>query len=184
MDDFRLVAERRTSAGKKAAKLLRAQGRVPANLYGQKKDGVLLSLSADDVKKVVAGGSKVVDVDVGGSVDKAIVQELQWDTFSTHVCHVDLLRVDPDGMATTDVPLKFVGEPPALKTGGQLRYHLKRLRITCSDYRVPQHIEVRIAGMKIGDRLTVAELAIPEWIRTETPADSVVVELYDPRKAE
>ncbi len=184
MEDYRLVAERRTSTGKKETKQLRSTGRVPANLYGFKKDGISLSLSADDVKKVVARGSKVVDVDVDGSVDKAVVQELQWDTFSTQVQHVDLLRVDPAGMTTTEVPLVFLGEPPALKTGGQLRYHLKRVTITCSDYRVPQHIEVRVASMQLGDSLTVADLQIPDGMKAETPAETTVVELFDTRKAE
>lgn len=184
MDDYRLVAERRTSTGKKNSKELREKGRVPANIYGFKKDGISVSLSADDVKKVVAGGSKVVDVDVDGSVDKAVVQELQWDTFSTKVQHVDLLRIDPAGMTTTEVPLSFLGEPPALKTGGQLRFHLKRVTITCSDFRVPQHIGVRMATMQIGDSVTVADLTIPEGMKLETPADSTVVELFDTRKAE
>lgn len=184
MEDYRLVAERRTTTGKKHTKQLRAEGRIPANLYGLRKDGISLSVSADDVNKIVAGGSKVVDVDVDGSVDKAIVQELQWDTFSTWVQHVDLLRVDPDGMATTEVPLIFAGAPSALKTGAQLRYHLKRVTITCSDYRVPRQIEVRIGSMQTGDSLTVADLSIPEGMTADTPADSLIVELIDVRKAE
>ena len=184
MEDYRLVAERRTSTGKKESKLLRAQGRIPANIYGFRKDGVLVSVSAEDVNKVLAGGSKVVDVEVDGSVDKAVVQELQWDTFSTCVQHVDLLRVDPDGMATTEVPLTFAGEAADLKTGGQLRYHLKRITVTCSDYRVPRQIEVRTGSMQMGDSLTVADLTIPEGIKVETSADSVVVELFDTKQAE
>jgi large subunit ribosomal protein L25 len=184
MEDYRLVAERRSSTGKKDTKQLRAAGRVPANLYGFKKDGMSLSVAADDVNKVVAGGSKVVDVEVDGSVDKAVVQELQWDTFSTYVQHVDLMRVDPEGMATVEVPLAFVGEPPALKVGGQLRYAAKRVTITCSDYRVPQNIVVRIGSMQLGDTVRVSDLPIPEGMKTENAADEAVVELYDPRKAE
>lgn len=184
MEDYRLVAERRTSTGKKHTKQLRAAGRVPANLYGFNKDGLSLSVSADDVSKVVAGGSKVVDVEVDGTVDKAVVQELQWDTFSTYVQHVDLKRVDPDGITTVEVPLAFVGEPPALKTGGQMRYPAKRVTLTCSDFRVPRSIEVRIGSMQLGDSLTVADLPIPEGMKAETPADTVVAELFDTRKAE
>jgi large subunit ribosomal protein L25 len=184
MEDYRLVAERRTSTGKKHTKQLRADGRVPANLYGFRKDGITLSLSAEDVSKVVAGGSKVVDVEVEGSVDKAVVQELQWDTFSTYIQHVDLLRIDPDRIATADVPLSFTGEPTALKIGGQLRYHLKHITITCSDYRVPPHIEVRIGSMQMGDSLTLADVPIPEWMKVETASDSLLVDLFDMRKAE
>ena len=184
MEDYRLVAERRTSTGKKHTKQLRNEGRVPANLYGFNKDGLSLSVSAEDMGKVVALGSKVVDVDVDGAVDKAVIQELQWDTFSTTIQHVDLMRVDPDGITTVDVPLAFTGEPPALKTGGQMRFPLKRITITCADYRVPRQVEVRIGSMQMGDSLTVADLPIPEGMKAETPADTVVAELFDSRKAD
>lgn len=184
MEDYRLVAERRTSTGKKQTKLLRAEGRIPANLYGFKKDGVTLSVAADDINKVIAGGSKVVDVEVDGTVDKAVIQELQWDTFSTYVQHVDLLRVNPEGEATVEVPLTFTGEPPALKTGGQLRYGLKKVTITCADFRVPRQIEVRIGSMQIGDTIAVSDLPVPEGMKAETAADTMVVELFDTRKAE
>ena len=184
MEDYRLVAERRTATGKKATRLLRSQGRVPANLYGYSKDGLSLSVSADDLNKVVALGSKVVDVDIDGSVDKAVIQELQWDTFSTYIQHIDMLRVDPEGMATTEVPLAFVGEPPALKTGGRLQIQLKRVTVTCSDFRVPRQIEVRIGSMQMGDSLTVADLPIPEEMKVEDSADTVIAELHDTRVAE
>lgn len=183
MEDYRLVAERRSSTGKKSTKQLRAAGRVPANLYGFEKEGYSISVTADDVKKVVARGSKVVDVEVEGAVEKAVIQELQWDTFSTAVQHLDLMRVDPDGMATVEVPLTFVGDPPALKVGGQLRYGMKRVTITCSDYRIPQNIQVRMGSMQMGDTLRVSDLPIPEGMKAENAADEVVVELYDARKA-
>ena len=160
MEDYRLVAERRSSTGKKSTKQLRAAGRVPANLYGFEKEGYSISVTADDVKKVVARGSKVVDVEVEGAVEKAVIRELQWDTFSTAVQHLDLMRVDPDGMATVEVPLTFVGDPPALKVGGQLRYGMKRVTITCSDYRIPQNIQVRMGSMQMGDTLRVSDLPI------------------------
>ena len=184
MEDYRLVAERRTSTGKKETRLLRAEGRVPANIYGFKKDGASVSITTDDINKVIAKGSKVVDVELDGNVDKAVVQELQWDTFSTYVQHVDLLRVDPDGMTTVDVPLTFAGEPPALKTGGQLRYNLKKVKLTCSDFRVPRQIEVRIGSLQMGAAITVADLPVPEGMKLETAADSVVVELFDSRNTE
>ena len=74
MEDYRLVAERRTSTGKKETKLLRAEGRVPANIYGFKKDGASVSITADDINKVIAKGSKVVDVELDGNVDKAMAK--------------------------------------------------------------------------------------------------------------
>ena len=78
-------------------------------------------MCGDAVGKLVATLSSVVDVEVDGTVEKAVVQELQWDVFSTKVMHVDLLRVDPNGRATVDVALELRGEAVGLKDGGAVR---------------------------------------------------------------
>ncbi|MEY2726180.1 MAG: ral stress protein, partial [Planctomycetota bacterium] len=99
-EDLLLKVERRSQAGSKTARLVRKAGRVPANLYGLGKPGVAVSICGEVVEKLVADRSSVVDVELDGSVDKAVVQEVQWDVFTTHVLHLDLLRVDPNGRTT------------------------------------------------------------------------------------
>jgi large subunit ribosomal protein L25 len=99
------------------------------------------------------------------------------------VLHLDLLRVDPNGRTTVDVVLELRGEPVGLKDGGALRQNLKKLRINCPDYRIPKSIPVRIGALKIGDVVKASDIGLPEHAQLVTPADTVVVELYDPRKA-
>lgn len=181
-EDFRLSAEPRENLGSIHTKRLRKQGRVPANLYGFEKDSVNLSVAADDVEKMVAGGSRVVDVEYNGAVDKAVVQELQWDIYSTHVQHLDLKRVDPEGITTVDVPLTIRGVPVGIKDGGQLRQKLKWVSVTCPDFRIPKSIVVRVASLKIGDSVKVSDLRAPDTVRIETAGDTVVAELFDPKK--
>lgn len=182
-EDFRLSAEPREALGSVNTRRLRNKGLVPANLYGFKKEAVNLSVSAEDVEKLVAGGSKVVDVELNGNVEKAVVQELQWDIFSTHVRHVDLMRVDPDSVTTVDVPVSLRGEPAGLKDGGQIRQLVKRVTVTCPSFRVPKSIVARIASLKVGDSVKVSGLVVPETVTVVTDADTVVVELFDPKKA-
>ncbi|MEO1980154.1 MAG: hypothetical protein ABGZ24_06535, partial [Fuerstiella sp.] len=74
-EDFRLSAEKRELLGSANTRRLRRQGRVPANLYGFKKDSVNVSVLAEDIEKLVAGGSRVCDVAIDGVVEKAVVQE-------------------------------------------------------------------------------------------------------------
>lgn len=181
-EDFRLSAESRTLLGSMNSKRLRKQFKVPANLYGFKKETVSITVSADQVEKMVANGSRVVDVEFDGNVEKAVVQELQWDIYSTHVKHVDLKRVDPDEVATVDVPLRLRGEALGLKDGGQIRQLLKRVSVTCPAFRVPNHIDVRVGALRIGDSVKVSDLRVPETVTLQTAADEVVVELYDPKK--
>ncbi len=181
-EDFRLSAEIRTQMGSRSSRRLRKQFKVPANLYGFKKETKSITVSADEVEKMVANGSRVVDVELDGNVEKAVVQELQWDIYSTHVKHVDLKRVDPEEVATVDVPLRIRGEALGLKDGGQLRQLLKRVSVTCPAFRVPKAIEVRVGALKIGDSVKVSELPVPETVTVQTAGDETVVELYDPKK--
>jgi len=182
-EDLLLKVERRQSPGSKGARLVRAAGRVPANLYGLGKPGASVSICAEVVNKLVADRSSVVDVELDGAVDKAVVQELQWDVFSTKELHVDLRRVDPAGRATVDVVLELRGEPAGLKDGGILKQHSKRVKLNCPDYRIPKSIPVRIGALGLGDVIKASDLQLPEHAVLVTAGDTVMVELYDPRKA-
>ncbi len=182
-EDLLLKVERRQSPGSKGARLVRAAGRVPANLYGLGKPGASVSICAEVVNKLVADRSSVVDVELDGAVDKAVVQELQWDVFSTKVLHVDLRRVDPAGRATVDVVLELRGEPAGLKDGGILKQQSKRVKLNCPDYRIPKSIPVRIGALGLGDVIKASDLQLPEHAVLVTAGDTVMVELYDPRKA-
>lgn len=182
-EDFRLSAQNREQLGSLNTRRLREQGRVPANLYGFKKDAVNLSVCADDVEKMVANGSRVVDVDIDGSLEKAVVQELQWDIFSTHVRHVDLKRVDPDNIVTVDVPLEVVGEPIGLKDGGEMKQKLKRVTVTCPDFRVPRVIRARVGALQIGGSVKVSDLEKPEVVKIDTNGEDIVVTVIDPKAA-
>ena len=182
-EDLLVKAERRSKLGTVDAKRIRAAGRVPGNIYGLGRQGESVSICGETIEKLVATRSSVVDVELDGKVDKAVVQELQWDVFSTSIQHIDLRLVDPAGRATVDVPLELRGDPVGLKDGGAIRQHLKKVSINCPDYRIPKSIVVRIGGLKIGDAVKASDLQLPEHAQLVTAAGDVVVELYDPRKA-
>lgn len=182
-DDLLVKAERRTKVGSVDARRLRDAGRVPANVYGLGQTGESVSLCGETVEKLVATRSSVVDLELDGKINKAVVQELQWDVFSTAVQHVDFRRVDPNGRTTVEVALELRGEPVGLKDGGALRQALKKVSLNCPDYRIPKSVVVRIGGLRIGDAIKAADLQLPEHSQLVTAAGEVVVELYDPRKA-
>ena len=182
-DDLFVKAERRSKLGSVETKRLRRTGRVPANIYGLGKAGESVSLCRELVEKLVATRSSVVDVELDGTVDKAVVQELQWDVFSTSVQHIDLRRVDPNGRTTVSVPLELRGDPVGLKDGGAIRQLAKMIAIDCPDYRIPKSIVVRIGALRIGDSVKAGDLQLPEHAKLITAADELIVELHDPRKA-
>lgn len=183
VEDLKLPVTRRERTGSAESRRLRLAGRIPVNLYGLGQPSQSLSAGRDIVEQLVATRSSVVDVELDGQVSKAVVQELQWDVFTTVVQHVDLKLVDPEGQATVDVPVELRGEPAALKEGGVLRQPRKKVRITCPDYRIPKSIQVRIGSLGLGESIKAGHLRLPETATLETPGDEVIVELVDPRKS-
>ncbi len=182
-EDLRLPVERRAKMGTSESRRLRLSGRVPANVYGLGKSGESVSVCGELVEQLVATRSSVVDIELDGGVEKADVQEVQWDTFGEYVQHLDLRRVDPNGRATVSVPLELRGDPVGLKEGGAIRQLQKTISITCPDYRVPKSIVVRIGALNVGDSVKAADVSLPEYAVLASKADMVIVELYDARKA-
>ncbi len=136
--DLRLPVERRGKLGTAEYRRMRAGGRIPANLYGLGKEVISVSVCSEIVGQLINTLSSVVDVEIDGTVEKAVVQEVQWNTFGTAVKHVDLKRVDPNGKATVTVPLEFRGDPVGLKDGGAVRHLAKSITVACPDYRIPK----------------------------------------------
>lgn len=161
---------------------MRQAGRVPANVYGLGRPAESVSVCGELVEKLIADRSSVVDVELDGRLEKAIVQEVQWDVFSMHVHHLDLRRVDPEGRATVAVPLELRGEPVGLKDGGAVRQLAKTVTVSCPDYRIPKSLVVRIGALQIGDSVKAADVSLPEYATLVSDAGAVLVELYDPRK--
>ncbi|MBI1314338.1 50S ribosomal protein L25 [bacterium] len=175
-----LAVERRTQIGTSHSRRLRLEGKVPANLYGLGKDPVALSVASDVITPAVMAGHRVIDVEFDGTVDKAMIREVQWDTFLTHILHVDLQRIDANARIDVDVAIHLRGTA----NEGVLDFHLHSVELNCPAYAVPDQIDVRIGTLHIGDQVTVADLVLPEGVTCNLPADSVVVRLHEAKDVE
>ncbi|MCA9032412.1 MAG: 50S ribosomal protein L25, partial [Planctomycetaceae bacterium] len=132
---------------------------------------------------IARSGAKVVDLKLEGSDEqKAIVREVQWDTFGTHVLHLDFMRVDATQRVTAHVPIHLRGTAPGVIAGGRLDHHLHALTIECLAVQIPTEINVRITSLKIGDSLHVSDIAdLPPGTTVLSPADEVVVQIVEPK---
>ena len=120
-----MTAEPRDRAGKGAARATRRAGRVPAVVYGDKKDPILVSLDPRDVKKSVDSGTffaTIFDLQVDGKTERVIPRDLQVHPINQLPQHVDLLRVAADTKITVEVPCTFINEEesPGIRRGGVL----------------------------------------------------------------
>jgi large subunit ribosomal protein L25 len=175
-----LHVEPRKIVGKRNNRRLREHGRLPAVLYGHGEEVLSLSLSADQLETAVRHGAKVVDLD-GAASGKALVQEVQWDTFFHHVLHVDLLRVVAGEKVTVEVAIGLKGEAPGTREGGVLEQTIHSVEIEVPLDLVPDKLHVNINHLDIGGELLVKDIIdVPAGATVLAEPDDVVVRCEKP----
>ena len=180
----KLVAEPRTELGSAACRRLRKQGLVPGNVYGHNAIPTPIVVSNEVLRPVLKSGAHVVDLDVSGNLDKAIIREVQWDVFGKEIRHVDLLRVDPNERVNIAIPIELKGTAPGVLAGGVLEQTLHTLTIDCLAYQIPDSIQVRITSLDLGQAIHVKELELPEGCHAHAQPDTIVVHVVKVQEQE
>jgi large subunit ribosomal protein L25 len=157
-----LKAQKREITGKKVRKLRRA-GEIPAVVFGADKVPQNIKLPALRFEKAFreAGESTVLDLDIDGQKEKAIITDVQIDPMGK-VIHADLKRVEAGEKLTANVPIEVIGESPVVKSGdGILLTLLDEVEVECLPQDLPAKIEVDISGLeKVEDMVTIKDLPV------------------------
>ena len=179
MSDLLHVETRKTS-GKRNNERLRRGGKLPAVLYGHGEEPVSLSLAADEFEASLRHGAKVVDLD-GGASGKALLQDIQWDTFFQQVLHVDLLRVHAGERVTVDVPVELRGESPGAANGGIIEQMIHSVEIEVALDVIPDKLHLKINNLQIGEHLTVKDIVdLPAGATVNLDDDEMIVHCIMP----
>jgi large subunit ribosomal protein L25 len=177
----RIPAAPRTEHGTTACRRLRRKGLIPANVYGHKIDPVRISLQEDDIRPILASGAHVVELDLDGKLEQALIREVQWDTFSTYIRHLDFVRVDANERVRVNVPVQLRGTAPGVLAGGLLEHQLHALHVECPAIQIPDFVTVRITELDIGSAIHVRQLAdLPEGVTVLDHPEAVVVQVVKP----
>ena len=164
MEYQKLSSEKRADSGKGVARQLRFSGRIPAILYGHKREPVRLVLSEIDLRKIfqVSTDSAIVDLSVKGdkaASGTAIVREIQRHPTTGRVLHIDLQRIALDEKVRVQVPIVLTGEAKGVKEmGGILEHGLREFTITCLPSEIPESVEIDVAELSIGDSIHVRDI--------------------------
>jgi large subunit ribosomal protein L25 len=181
--DTKLEAERRDDHGKGVARKLRAAGRVPAVFYGHDQETIPLSIDAREMFHVMhtSGGSNVLlDLIVDGKTHLAMPREVQRDHIHNTLIHVDFLAVSRTEKIAVDVPVMEVGASIGVHEGGVVEHHLRDLHVECLPQDVPEHIEVDITPLAIGDMIHVRDVIAPAGVTILTNPDDAVLSVITP----
>ncbi len=160
-----LTAQRRADSGKGAARKLRSSGFVPAVVYGHGRETQSLAVAQTELDKVLprlARGSTVFDLTVDGHTVQALIREIQRHPTKKTLTHLDFYEIHAGEAITLDVPLTLVGSPEGVRNaGGVLEQFLRALEIEVLPRDIPEHIEVDVTNLGIGDSLHVSDISVP-----------------------
>ena len=148
----------RANVGKKDARALRREGKVPCVLYGGKEQVSFFVPEKDFVKLVYSPDVHLVNLDVAGKKFDAIVQELQFHPVSDKIAHVDFLEVVAGKPVIMTIPVKCKGIPLGVKEGGKLQLKLRNLKVRGLINKIPPAIELDVTNMKLGDLVAIKDL--------------------------
>ncbi|MCX6166616.1 MAG: 50S ribosomal protein L25/general stress protein Ctc [Sphingobacteriales bacterium] len=174
MKSFAISGSRRENVGKRDAKELRYEGKVPAVLYGGDNQ-IHFAVSAADLKGLVyTPDVHFVDIDVEGTKAQAVLQDIQFHPLTEQILHVDFLRVNESKPFVMEIPVKLTGTSPGVKMGGKLIQKLRKLRVKAFAKDMPQYVEVGIEVLELGKSVRVGDLSFDKFQVTNNADDTIV----------
>lgn len=192
--EVKLKASLRTEKGKGAAKRLRDSEMIPAIYYGKKIETVPLLVSARDFKSAMtteAGSNVLINLEIEGELPDSlegrqtvIVKEIQRHPVRGDILHVDFHKVIMSEEIQAAVPIVLVGEAAGVKLGGVLQHPVREVNVKCLPKDIPEHIEVDVAELEIGDNIHLSNLPSLTGVEFLDEPEEILVSVIPPTKVE
>ena len=187
MKEIVIKGQKREATGKKASKLMRKEGLVPCNLYGEEKDekglpkALAFAASFTELRKVVyTPHVYVVAIDIDGTVRKAIIKELQFHPTTEALLHADFYEVNETKDITVGIPVKLNGLAQGVRDGGKLNLSIRKIDVTAPYKNIPEILNIDVTNLGLGKAIKVGELSF-DGITLATPAQVVVCSVKETR---
>lgn len=183
MAEIKLTAITGRGRGNGPARRLRAEGKIPGVVYGLDKDPLPIAVEWRPLRAALttdAGTNVLLDLEVDGDVDLAIVKDLQRHPIRGDVLHIDFLRVDADAEIVVEVPIVLEGEARLiLNEGGTVDQSLFTLAVSAKPSDIPNEIVVDISEMDFDTPVRIEDLALPAGVSTDLdPEETVASGVY------
>ncbi len=193
-DEFQLNAELRNVRGKGfARRLRREEDKIPAVIYGAKKDTQSISLRHNEVIKALeneAFYSHILTIKLPGKEEQVVIKDILRHPYKPKVMHMDFLRIKAKEKLTMQVPIHFIGEEdaPGLKEGGVVSKSMTEVEVTCLPADLPQFIELNISELALEQTLHLSDIKLPSGVELtiaelDEEHDLPVIGIHVPRVA-
>ncbi len=179
MKEFALNGKKREAVGKKASKMLRKEGMIPCNLYGEntvdgKPVAMAFMISMAELRKVVYTPEVyVINLNIDGEPHKAVLKELQFHPVTDAVLHADFYEVNETKPITIGIPVKLNGLAQGVRDGGKLNLSIRKINVTAPYPSIPEILNIDVTNLELGKSIKVGELSF-EGLELATPAEVVV----------
>ncbi|WP_243064020.1 50S ribosomal protein L25/general stress protein Ctc [Humibacter sp. RRB41] len=176
-DSNKVVAEARDQFGKGAARKIRAAGKIPAVLYGHGTDPQHLTLPAHQLGLILRKANAVLDLDIAGSSQLALVKDVQKDPVRQIIEHIDLIIVRRGEKVQVEVPVHIEGES---FSGTIVVQDLSTIHIEAEATHIPERLVVNVDGLEEGAHITAGDVTLPSGASLLSDADALVVAITVP----
>ena len=190
MLEITLTGKKRTETGKKASKLMRKEGLVPCNLYGEKKDAngapeaMAFAIPFSELRKAIyTPNIYIINLDIDGEKHIAITKEMQFHPVTDAPLHVDFLEVTPEKPITVGIPVNLVGLAAGVRLGGRMSLSIRQIKVTAPYKNIPEKLDVDVTNLEIGKSIKVGSLSYP-GLELATPAEVIVCSVKMTRAAQ
>ena len=187
MSDITTIsASERERVGKGSARAVRRAGRVPAVIYGDKKEPLGITLETREITKIVHQPGifgRLLDIKVGKDSHTVLTRDIQFHPVSDNILHMDFLRVSGSAKVAVAVAVEFINEDdcPGIKIGGVLNVVRYEVELLCPATTIPEKITVDLSGLKIGDSVHISTIDLPDGVTpTITDRDFTVATIASP----
>jgi large subunit ribosomal protein L25 len=176
----KLQVKERESRGSADARRLRKAGFIPGVLYGNGKKPYAICIPERELRRVLTGAGglhAILDVFLEGqkTTHASILKDYQQDPIRGHISHVDLQEVRLDQPIQASVTVQLVGEPAGAKEGGVLSQVQREINVEALPMEIPEHLDLDVSGMEIGDTLRLADLPAREGVTyLDNPEETVL----------
>jgi large subunit ribosomal protein L25 len=184
-NELKLAVEPRTKLGTTGAHHLRAQGKIPAVLYGHGDAPQHISVDGRTFEELLHHGGRsgiITLTEAGKSRDTVLVREVQINPVSRRIIHVDFQRVSANETIHVTLQVVTVGTAEGVRSlGGVMDVITHELEISGPANRIPEHLDVDVSALGIHDHVTAADIKLPEDFTMLTPAETIVVSIESSR---
>jgi large subunit ribosomal protein L25 len=181
MSQTKLQAETRTEFGKGAARRVRRAGRIPAVMYGHGTEPVHISLPGHATMLALKVQNALLDLEIAGADQLALVKDVQRDVVRGHIEHVDLVVIRRGEKVTVDVRVHVEGEAAP---DTMVNLEAQTIELEALATNIPEQVTVDVRGLQAGTQIHASDLKLPEGATLSADPELLIVNVTQAQSAE